>query len=248
MTLRQPNLERMLQLGLTGMGEALEEQMDLPGSTELDFDDRLAMLLEREVSHRNQRSYRAHLRRAQLRMRADLQDVDCRAGRGISRTVLTRLGAGDWIRNAHNLAVYGPAGCGKSFLLCALAHQACRQQRSVLYRRMPELVADLARLRGTPRHLRLLARLQRVELLVLDDLGLEELSAEGRRDMLEIVEQRYQRKSIAIASQLPVELWYRTVGEGTVADAILDRLVHNAYRIELKGESMRKRAAPPPLK
>ena len=113
---------------------------------------------------------------------------------------------------------------------------------------MPELVADLARLRGTPRHRRLLARLQRVELLVLDDLGLEELSAESRRDMLEIVEQRYQRKSIAIAGQLPVELCYRTVGEGTLADAILDRLVHNAYRIELKGESMRKLAAPPPVK
>lgn len=247
MTLRQPNIQRMLQLGLTGMAEAMEEQMDLPGSTDLDFDDRLAMLLEREINHRNQRSYLAHLRRAQLRMRADLQDVDCRAGRGISRTVLTQLGAGDWIRNAHNLAISGAAGCGKSFLLCALAHQACRQQRSVLYRRMPELVSELARVRGTPRHRRLLARLQRVELLVLDDLGLEELSAESRRDMLEVVEQRYQRKSIAIASQLPVELWYRTVGEGTLADAILDRLVHNAYRIELKGESMRKLAAPPAL-
>ena len=113
----------MLQLGLTGMAEAMQEQMDLAGAEELGFDDRLAMLLERELGHRNQRSYLAHLRRAQLRMRADLQDVDCRAGRGISRTVLTQLGAGDWIRNAHNLAVYGPAGCGKSFLLCALAHQ-----------------------------------------------------------------------------------------------------------------------------
>ena len=154
MTLRQPNIQRMLQLGLTGMAEAMEQQMDLPGSTDLDFDDRLAMLLEREINHRNQRSYLAHLRSAQLRMRADLQDVDCRAGRGISRTVSTQLGAGDWIRNAHNLAISGAAGYGKSFLLCALAHQACRQQRSVLYRRMPELVADLARVRGTSRQRR----------------------------------------------------------------------------------------------
>ena len=247
MTLRQPNIERMLQLGLTGMGEALEEQMDLAGSEELDFDDRLAMLLEREVSHRQERSYRGHLRRAQLRIKAELQDVDCRAGRGISRTVLTRLGAGDWIRGAHNLAITGATGSGKSFLLCALARQACRQQRSVLYRRVPELVRDLTHLRDTPGHARLLARLQRVELLALDDLGLETLSTEARRDLLEIVEPRYQRKSLAIASQLPTDLWHRSLGEGTIADAIIDRIVHNAYRIELKGESMRKREAPPPL-
>lgn len=247
MTPRQPNIERMLQLGLAGMAEAMEEQADLPGAEELGFDDRLALLLEREAEHRNLRSYRAHLRRAQLRMRADIQDVNCRAGRGISRTVLTRLGAGEWIRKAHNLAVTGKAGCGKSFLLCALAHQACRQQRSVLYRRIPELVSDFARLRGTGRHDRLLRRLQRVELLVLDDWGLEVLSPESRRDMLKVVERRYQRKSLAMASQLPVELWYQTVGEGTIADAIIDRIIHNAYRIELKGDSMRKHAAPPSI-
>ena len=237
MTLRQPNIERMLQLGLSGMAEALEEQRDIADIEQLGFDDRLAMMIEREAEHRNHKSYLGHLRQAQLRIRADIQDVDCRAGRGIARTTLTQLAAGDWIRQALNLIVEGPTGTGKTFVACALAHQACRQKQSVLYRRVPELVSELARARDTGRHDRLMRRLAKVSLLVLDDWGLQGFSAEGRRDLLEIVEQRHGRNSILVASQIPVERWPKVIGEPTIADAVLDRIVHNAYRIDLKGES-----------
>ena len=147
MTLRQPNIDRLLQLGLSGMAEALEEQRDIADVDQLGFDDRLAMMIEREAEHRNHKSYLGHLRQAQLRIRADVQDVDCRAGRGIARTTLTQLAAGDWIRQGHNLILGGPTGSGKTFVACALAHQACRQHQSVLYRRVPELVAALTRAR-----------------------------------------------------------------------------------------------------
>lgn len=247
MTLRQPNIERMLGLGLAGMAEALEEQRDIADIEQLGFDDRLAMLVEREAEHRDHRSYLGHLRQAQLRMRADIHDVDCRAGRGIARTTLTQLAAGDWIRQALNLIVEGQTGSGKTFLACALGHQACRQKYSVLYRRVPELVSELSRARDTGRHDRLMRRLAKVSLLILDDWGLQSFTAEGRRDLLEIVEQRYARKSIVVASQIPVERWPRLIGEPTIADAVLDRIVHNAYRIELTGESQRKRNQPPPL-
>ena len=247
MTLRQPNIERLLQLKLSGMVEALEEQRDIPDIEQLSFDDRLAMLLEREIEHRDQKSYLNNLRQAQLRIRADVQDVDCSAGRGIARSTLTQLAAGDWIRNAVNLIVEGATGSGKTFLACALAHQACRQKQSVLYRRVPELISALDHARDKDVHARLMRRLATVSLLVLDDWGLQGFSAEGRRDLLEIVEHRYGRKSILIASQIPVEHWPTVVGEPTIADAILDRIVHNAYRIELSGESQRKRNTPPPL-
>ena len=247
MTLRQPNIERMLQLGLSSMAEAMEEQHDIADIEQLGFDDRLAMLLEREAQHRDHKSYLGHLRQAQLRIRADIQDVDCRAGRGIARTTLTQLAAGDWIRQALNPIVGGPTGSGKTFLACALAHQACRQKQSVLYRRVPELVAALARARDKGTHDRLMRRLAKVSLLVLDDWGLQGFSTEGRRDLLEIVEARHGRKSILIASQIPVERWPEVIGEPTIADAVLDRIFHNAYRIDLEGESQRKRNKPPPL-
>ena len=169
------------------------------------------------------------------------------AGRGIARTTLTQLAAGDWIRQALNLIVNGPTGTGKTFVACALAHQACRQKRSVLYRRVPELVAALTRARDKGTHERLMTRLTKVDLLLLDDWGLQGFSAEGRRDLLEIVEARHGRKSILIASQIPVERWPKVIGEATIADAVLDRIVHNAYRIDLAGESQRKRNKPPPL-
>ena len=247
MTLGQPNIDRMLQLGLTGMAEALEEQQNIADIAQLGFDDRLAMLIEREAEHRDQKSYLGHLRAAQLRIRADIQDVDCRAGRGIARTTLTQLAAGDWIRQGLNLIVGGATGSGKTFVACALAHQACRQKQSVLYQRVPELITALVRARDKGTHARLMGRLARVSLLVLDDWGLQGFSAEGRRDLLEIAEARHGRKSIPIASQIPVENWPEVIGEPTIADAVLDRIVHNAYRIDLKGESQRKRNKPPPL-
>ena len=229
MTLRQPNIDRLLQLGLSGMAEALEEQRDMADVDQLGFDDRLAMMIEREAEHRDHKSYLGHLRQAQLCIRADVQDVDCRAGRGIARTTLTQLAAGDWIRQGHNLILGGPTGSGKTFVACALAHQACRQHQSVPYRRVPELVAALTRARDKGTLERLMGRLGRVSLLVLDDWGLQGFSAEGRRDLLEIVEARHGRKSILVASQIPVERWPKVIGEPTIADAVLDRIVHRYH-------------------
>ena len=196
-------VDPVLTLGLTGMAEALEEQRDIADIERLGFDDRLAMMLEREAEHRDHKSYLGHLRQAQLRILADIQDVGCRAGRGIARTTLTQLAAGDWIRQALNLILGGPTGSGKTFVACALAHQACRQKQSVLYRRVPELVAALARARDKGTHDRLMRRLAKVSLLVLDDWALQGFSAEGRRDLLEIAEARHGRRSTLIASQIP---------------------------------------------
>ena len=246
MTLRQPNYDRMLQLGLHGMAEAIEEQYHLPGIEDLDFHDRLAMLLDREFEQRNQKSYLAHLRQAQLRIQAEIQDIDCSAGRGISRTALTQLAACEWIRTGYNLIIEGATGSGKTFLACALAHQACMLKHSALYRRVPELVSALDRVRekGGSAHERLMRRIGKVALLVLDDWGLQGFSTEGRRDLLEIVEGRHGRKSILITGQIPVQKWAEVIGEPTIADAILDRVVHSAYRIHLQGDSQRKRKLP----
>ncbi len=195
------------------MVEAFEEQRDIADIDQLAFDDRLAMMLEREVQHRDHKSCLGHLRQAQLRIRADVQDVDCRAGRGIARTTLTQLATGDWIRQAFNLILVGPTGSGKTFVACALAHQACRQKQSVLYRCVPELVSEFARARDRGTHHRLMRRLARVSLLVLDDWEPQNFSAEGRRDLLEIVEQRHARASLLIVSQIPVEHWPKVIAD-----------------------------------
>ena len=247
MTLINPNIERMLQLKLDGMAEAMRDHQDVPDIDRLDFHDRLAMLLESEVTHRNNKSYRAYLRKAQLRYRACIEDVDCSAGRGLSRTELTQLAAGNWIRKSINLTITGATGTGKTWLACAIAHQACRQRRSALYRRVPELVAELDAARQKGRITSLMRRLTRLDLLVLDDWGLQDFTAQARRDLLEIVEMRDQRKSTLIASQIPTKLWHQAIGEPTIADAILDRIIHNAYHIALKGKSMRRTLVPPAL-
>ncbi len=247
MTLRGPNIERMPRPGLSGMAEAIEERRGVPDIGQPGFDDRLAMLVEREVAHRDRRSYLNCLRQARPRIRADVRDVDRGAGRGIAGGTLTRLAAGDWIRRGINLIVEGPTGSGKTFLVCALAHRARRQKMSAPCRRVPELVSALAHARDGELHERLMRRLATVSLPVLDDWGPRGFSAEGRRDLPGTGGRRYGRRSIVIASQIPVDSWPGVIGEPTIADAVMDRIVHNAYRIELAGESRRRRNAPPPL-
>ena len=186
MTLSNPILALLYTLKLGGMAEAYQEQCATAEFAELGFEDRLGMLLEREHQHRGDRSYRARLRQAQLRERADIADVTCTAGRGITRTVLLNLAAGSWIHAGANLSIIGATGTGKTFLACALANQACRQNRSVAYVRVPELVLALGATRGGERYRRLMRRMIGVDLLVLDDWGLQSFSADARRDILEI--------------------------------------------------------------
>ena len=244
MTLLNPVHERMLALGFKGMAEAYERQQALPDVDALGFEDRLALLLDAERAHRRETSYRARLRQARLPHRADIQDVDCRAGRGITRSALLHLAEGGWIRQGSNLILEGATGAGKSFLATALADVACRQQASVLYRRVPELFQELAQARASGRHIRLLRKLARVQLLLLDDFGLAALGVEDRRDLLEIVNQRHRKASTLVAGQVPPEQWHPVIGEPTIADSIVDRLLSNGYRIQLSGDSMRPTLPP----
>ena len=201
------------------------------------------LLLDRELADRQDRRLRARLRYARLRHNAAVEDVDYRTARGLDRALFQKLAQGNWIREQQNLIIVGPSGVGKSWLACALGHRACRDNLSVLYQRIPRLFSDLALARGDGRYARLMRALGGVKLLILDDWGLEPLTAEQRHDMLEIVEDRYGRGATLITSQIPVDRWHDLMGDPTLADAILDRVVHNAHRIQLRGESLRKKKA-----
>ena len=241
--LAHPTQERLIALGLSGMATALEAQRRQPDIAALNFEERLALLLDRETMERENKRLRARLRRATLRQEAVVEDVDLRAARGLDRALFQKLVAGDWIERKQNLLVIGPTGVGKSWIACALGHKACRDNRSVAYHRVPRLLEALALARGDGRYGRLLKALGRVQLLILDDWGLAPLSSEQRRDLLEIMDDRHGRGSTIVTSQVPLDHWHEVIGDPTIADAVLDRLVHNAHRLQLKGESLRKRAA-----
>jgi DNA replication protein DnaC len=238
--LTHPTLDRLIALGLTGMAKAFDEQRRQPDVAALPFEDRLALMIDREVVERQNKSLAARLKFAGLRHLAVVEDIDLTTPRGLDRTLFASLVAGDWIERKLNVLVIGPTGVGKSWIACALGHKACRDDRSVLYYRLPRLFEALALARGDGRYGRLLARLARVQLLILDDWGLATMTADQRRDLLEIVDDRHGRASTIVTSQVPVEHWHDIIGDPTLADAILDRLVHNAHRLVLKGESMRK--------
>ncbi len=238
--LKHPTLDQLHALGLYGMAKAFVELSQSDEAKEFDRNDWLALLLDREASLRRDKRLTARLRAAKLRQQASVEDVDYRAARGLDRALFQTLAEGKWIDDHDNLAFVGPSGTGKSWLACAIGQKACRDNRSVVYHRWPKLCEDLALARGDGRHPRLLRSLGRADLLILDDFGLEPLDAGARHDFLEILEERYGRRSTIITSQLPVTAWHEIIGDPTYADAILDRLVHNAHRIELTGESLRR--------
>jgi DNA replication protein DnaC len=200
----------------------------------------LEPVFDRERLEQENRSITTRLRRARLAQQAAIEDVDLRAGRGLDRAQFTALATCSWVAHHHNLLICGPTGVGKSWLACAFGHKACREGYSVLYQRLGRLFTELSTARGEGRYLRLLKTLAQVELLILDDWGLVALSGDQLRDLLEILEDRHGRKSTLITSQLPIEHWHEWLVEATLADAIMDRLIHNAYKIKLKGDSLRK--------
>jgi DNA replication protein DnaC len=232
--------ERLLALRLTGMAKAFDDQLRQPDIEALSFEQRLGLMIDREVTERENRRLVTRLKFASLRQTAVVEDIDLRSSRGIDRAFFAKLVDGDWIGRKQNLLITGATGTGKSWIACALGHKACRDNRSVLYHRLPRLFEALALARGDGRYARLLKMLSRVELLILDDWGLAPFSSEQRRDLLEVVDDRHQRGSTMITSQVPVEHWHEVIPDPTIADAILDRVVHNAHRLELKGDSMRK--------
>jgi DNA replication protein DnaC len=238
--LNHPTLDQLHALGLQGMAKAFAEIDAKSQANDLGHREWLGLLLDREASWRRDKRLIARLRYAKLRQQACVEDVDYRSPGGLDRALFQKLAQGDWIDAHDNLALIGPTGVGKSWLASALGHKACRDNRSVLYHRVPKLFEELALARDDGRHPRILRNLGRADLLILDDWGLEPLDAAARHDLLEILEERYGRRSTVITSQLPVDRWHEVVNDPTYADAIMDRLVHNAHRIELTGESMRR--------
>ena len=238
--LKHPTLTQLHALGLHGMAKAFDELAANGQAEGLDRLEWLTLLLDREAALRHDKRFTSRLRAARLRQQAAVEDVDYRSPRGLDRALFQKLAEGDWIKGHDNLVLVGPTGVGKSWLAAALGHKACRDNQSVLYQRVPRLFEDLALGRGDGRHPRLLKSLGRADLLILDDWGLEPLDAGARHDLLEILEERYGRRSTMITSQLPVDRWHEIIGDPTYADAILDRLIHNAHRIELTGESLRR--------
>jgi len=238
--LNQPTLDKLMALKLSGMAKAFQEQMGLPDITSLSFEERLGLLVDREITERDNRRLKTRLKAAKLRQAACIEDIDYRYPRGLDKSVILTLATCQWVKAHHNVLITGPTGVGKSYLACALAHKACREGYRALYLRVPRLFHDLALAKGDGRYGKMLASLAKVDLVVLDDWGLAPLTDEQRRDFLEIIEDRHGTGATLITSQLPIDHWHETIGDPTLADAILDRLVHNAYKINLKGDSMRK--------
>jgi len=233
-------IDKLQTLSLGGMARAFEEQLASPAYAELSFEERLGLLVDREEQDRENRRLARRLKAARLRSDAVIEDLDLRAPRGLDRSTILSLAESHWVDAHRNVLVTGPTGVGKTFLACALAHAAIRRGHSALYLRLPRLFDELVLARADGRLPRLMAAWARVEVLVLDDLGLQPVAVPRAADLLEVIEDRAGLRSTIVTSQLPVGHWHETLGEPTVADAILDRLVHGAYRLELRGGSMRR--------
>lgn len=241
--LHHPTLEKLQSLRLAGMYKALTEQMTMPESETLSFAERLGLLADREMTERQDRRLKTRLRQARLKHHACVEDLDYRAPRGLDKALMLQLATCRWVREGLNLIINGPTGVGKTWIACALAQKACREGYTALYLRLPRLFEDLGLAHGDGRFTKLMAGFAKTDLIILDDWGLAKFTAEQRRDMLELLDDRHGSRSTVVTSQVPVDHWHEVIGDHTLADAILDRLVHSAYRINLKGESMRKRHA-----
>jgi DNA replication protein DnaC len=236
-----PTLDQLRTLRLTGMLKALEEQMQMPDIDSLSFEQRLGLMADREITERQNRHLKTRLRKANLRQSASVEDIDYLHPRGLDKALVAKLQSCDWIKEHHNLIITGPTGTGKTFLACALAHKACREGLSALYVRIPRLLQDLFISKGDGRYGKLLKSISKTDLLLLDDWGMSKITSEQSRDLLEIIDDRHALRSTLITSQFPVDHWHELIEDPTLADAILDRIIHNAYKINLKGDSMRKK-------
>lgn len=242
-----PTIEKLHEMRLRPMAHAFSAQLANPAMAELSFDERFALLVEAQYAAMRDEALQQRLRRAGMRQTACLENLDLRTPRGLDRATIQALATGNWIRQHLNVLIVGPTGIGKSWISCALGNQAARDGVSVLYKRLSRLLDELAIARVAGRQARALTAIARVKLLILDDWAMIRLTAEQRRDLMEVIDDRHGRASTIIATQVPVERWHDMIGDPTYADAILDRLVHNAYHIDLRGPSIRPRAAKPEL-
>ena len=236
-----PTLEKLRELRLNGMVKGFEEQSSSSDCHALTFEERLGLLVDRELTERNNRRLRTRLQRAKLRQQACMEDIDYHQPRGLDKSLMKSLAACQWIRDHLNVLVTGPTGVGKSFIACALGHRACIEGFKVFYARAPRIFGELEVARGDGRYADLMITIAKSHLLIIDDWGLSTLNDREQRDLLEILEDRNGIHSTMIASQIPVENWHDVIANPTLADAIMDRIIHSAYKINLKGESMRKK-------
>ena len=238
--LTRQTLDKLRALKLHGMVKAFEEQSTSSDWKNFNFEERLKFMADREITDREGRRVKTLLKQAKLRQQASIDDINCNNNRGFNNSLLESLASCQWIKDHNNVLITGPTGAGKTFIACALGHSACLGGFKVLYYRAPRLFHELAVARGDGRYSKLMNSIAKIHLLVIDDWGFSTLTDQERSDFLEILEDRDGLKSTIIATQLPIEFWYDTIGNPTIADAILDRLIHNAYTINLRGESMRK--------
>jgi DNA replication protein DnaC len=240
MMLNEQTLEKLYAMKLNGMADAFKDQLQQPNLAELCFEERFGLLVDYHWSWTENRRMKRLLSNAKLKINGCVEDIDFKTPRGINKSVILHLANCEWIKNAQNIIITGPTGVGKTYLSCALANRACRMSFSAFYIRIPNLFQQLAIARADGSYPRIMKKLTKTRVLVLDDLGLAPMNAAERRDLLEVIEDRHSLSSTIVATQLPIENWHDNIRDPTIADAILDRLIHNAHKINLKGESMRK--------
>lgn len=235
-----PTIHKLQQLRLYAMAKAFTDQLEEPTITQLSFEERLGLLVDVEVTSRENRRLQTRLRNARLQQLSCLEDVDYHSPRYLDKSLLATLSQCQWIASHHNILIVGPCGTGKTFLGCALAHRACLNGYTAHYCRIGRLLSELQINKGDGQYGKRMNELAKTDVLILDDFGLSPLTDEQRRDLLEILDDRHDKRSTIVTSQVPIKLWHETIGNETLADAILDRLVHNSHRLEIRGESMRK--------
>jgi DNA replication protein DnaC len=236
----QPTIDKLHSLRLTGMLKALQQQMNDPDINSLSFDDRFGLMVDTEMTERDNRKLNSRLKAAKLKEQACIENVDLRHSRGLDKTTFKQLSLGLWINQHRNLFIDGPTGIGKTYLLCSLLHSACRNGFTALYTKTQRLLQDLAIARADGSYNKLITRLAKTNLLALDDFGLVPITDDSSRDLLEVIDDRCKSGSTIISSQLPWEHWHQTITNPTIADAIIDRVIHNAYKIKLNGKTKRK--------
>jgi DNA replication protein DnaC len=236
--------DRLYAMKLNGMADAFKEQLARPDLNDLAFEERFSLLVDRHWIWKEDRRMNRLLKNAKLKDNACLEDIDFKTPRGLDKSVILRLAGSDWIKSAQNIIITGPTGVGKTYLACSLANSACRNSLATMYKRAPRLYQEIAIARADGSYPKLMNKLAKVKVLVIDDFCITPMADAERRDLLEVIEDRQGISSTVVATQVPLENWFELIGDPTVADAILDRLIHNAHKINLKGESMRKIRSP----